>query len=229
MAPNILMIDSDSSGLRIRGYVLRASGFDVTITSDPENAKLLLNNKPSAIISSLNLRDKEGQPLLPQIRQRAPGIPLIALTDTPYGNDADGTADRFVLKLDGPKALLSALDDLLRTEAHNHSEFQSERVVFVDRERRYIDATDKACELIGYQRTELLGKRIEDLAAEPPRDIQKQFTQYVIEGSQQGVFELRHKDGHLVRIKFRAIVLPDGCLAAEWEPLNAPEHPHDKA
>ncbi len=220
MSPRILMIDSDQSGVRIRGYVLEASGYDVMTTTDPDDAKNLLRENPVAVVCSVRILDHDGQPLIECLRNLAPGLPVVGMIDTPYGNTPDDVADRFVLKLDGPKALLGALSEVLRFEHHRHAEFEGERVVFVDHERRYVDATEKASELIGYKRNELLGLRIEDVSIPPTDEVQRRFSEYVKSGAQDGFFVLRHKEGHAVPIRYRSRVLPDGCMAAEWEPVE---------
>jgi hypothetical protein len=51
--------------------------------------------------------------------------------------------------------------------------------------------------------------------------VQKKFEKYVRDREQDGVFVLKHKNGHRVPVQYRALVLPDGCMAAQWEPLDA--------
>ena len=224
MSPQILMIDSDQTGVRIRGYVLQASGYTVTTTTDPEQAKSLMLEKPDAVVCSLHLRGRSGDSLIDELHRLAWKTPFVAMLDTPYANTTDDVADRFVLKLDGPKALLGALDEVLRFQHHRHTEFEGDRVVFVDRDRRYIDATEQACELIGYRRQELIGLRIDDVSIQESAEVQGKFAQYLADGEQSGVFLLRHRDGHAVPIHYRSLLLPDGSMAAEWEPAQDESH-----
>jgi len=219
VSPRILMIDSDQTGVRIRGYVLEASGYAVTTTTDPEIAKSLIQSQPDAVVCSLNLKDRSGKVVIDQLRKLAKKTPFVAIIDTPYASTPQESADRFVLKLDGPKALLGALDEVLRFQHHHHKEFESDLVVFVDPERRYIDATLRACELIGYRRDELIGLRIDDVSVDPG-EVKGQFAKYLLDGEQRGIFLLRHRDGHVVPVRYRSLVLPDGCMAAEWEPIS---------
>jgi PAS domain S-box-containing protein len=223
VSPRILMIDNDNTGVRIRAYVLEASGYEVTTTTDPDQAKTLLREKPNAVVCSVQMKDNDGKDLLEHLHRLAPKTPVIAMIDTPYGSTPDDLVDRFVLKLDGPKALLGALSEVLRFQHHRHAEFESERVVFVDQKRRYVDVTEKACALIGYSRQELLGLQIEDISISDQSEVRQLFSQYLSDRQQEGVFLLRHKDGHPVPIRYRSRVLPDGCMAAEWEPLEKPQ------
>jgi PAS domain S-box-containing protein len=226
VSPRILMIDSDSTGVRIRAYVLQASGYQVTTTTNPDEAKTMLREKPHAVVCSLQVKDVDGHSLIERIHHLAPKIPLIGMIDTPYGDEPENVTDRIVLKLDGPKALLGALGDVLRYRHHRHSEFESDCVVFVDQERRYIEVTEKAGSLIGYSRQEMLGLRIEDISVPDQDEVRQKFSKYLSDREQQGVFLLRHKDGHTVPIRYRSHVLPDGCMAAEWELL--PEVSEDR-
>ena len=219
--PLILMVDDDPSSAKIRRYVLEVSGYDVLQTFSPEEAQGELANKPDALVC--NLRGTEPVSGFEALRKRAAGIPVVGLLDTPFGGRPTKLADRFAVKIDGPKTLLNHLDDLLHYQRHTHPELEGDRVVFVDAARRYVDASQKACDLIGYRRGELLGKQIEDIAMADSAAVQKKFESYVKDGAQEGVFVLRHKDGHAVPILYKALVLPDGCLAARWEPAPTVE------
>jgi PAS domain S-box-containing protein len=219
LQPVVLMVDSDSQSAHIRGYVLEASGYAVRHANTPETAYPLLKERPNLLLFSLS--GARNLQAFRTLRQRANKIPVVALVDSPFGERPDGVADRFVVKVDGPRALLESLDALVRFKHHAHPELEGDRVVFVDQSRRYIEASPKACELIGYERLELLGKRIEDVSAPDSEFVKKKFEQYVADGKQDGVFVLKHKNGRSVPIQYRSFVLPDGCMAAQWEPLDA--------
>jgi PAS domain S-box-containing protein len=216
--PLILMVDDDPSSAKIRRYVLEISGYDVVQTESPEEAHSELAQRPDALVC--NLRGSEPANGFEALRKRAAGIPVVGLLDTPFGSRPARLADRFAVKIDGPRTLLKQLDDLLRYQHHTHPELEADRVVFVDATRRYVDASQKACDLIGYRRGELLGKRIDDISAADSKEVQEKFESYVKDGAQDGVFVLKHKDGHPVPVFYKALVLPDGCLAAKWEPAG---------
>ncbi len=222
--PLILLIDDDPVSGKIRRYVLELSGYSVLPVDGPRQALSVLQKQPDAIVCNLG-RITSRRDLL-EVRRRSKGTPLVALTETPHGDHPPELADRFALKLDGPKILLEKLDDLLRFRHHPHPELEGQRVVFVDSERRYIEATQQACDLIGYRRAELIGKRIDDVAASGTEEVSAKFAKYLKHGSQEGVFVLRHKSGHIVPVFYKSIVLPDGCMAARWEPAEPGTEPY---
>jgi PAS domain-containing protein len=103
---------------------------------------------------------------------------------------------------------------------HQHPELQAERyVVFVDSTRRYLDCSEGVCELLGYDRSEILTKIIDDLSFDKT-SVPPLFEKYVREGLQSGEYILRHKSGAPVLISYRAWVFADRCHAAAWNPAE---------
>jgi PAS domain-containing protein len=104
--------------------------------------------------------------------------------------------------------------------AHGHPELKDAKyVVFVDPSRRYLDCTDAACELLGYTREQMLGKRIEDLSYDIGA-VPKLFTQYLQARTMDGEFVLQRRDHTPLPIRYRSFVFTDGCCAAIWEPVG---------
>ena len=122
--------------------------------------------------------------------------------------------------LSGPNDLLLALGQLLMRH-HGHPEIRSKCFLYVDRDRRYVHASDAACALVGYERADLLGMRIDDLTYPGSAKPELMFVRYLRDGSQVGQYVLRHKAGQPVRVRYRARVLPDGCLVSELRKLPA--------
>ena len=50
-------------------------------------------------------------------------------------------------------------------------EVKPQYVTVVDRDRKYVEVSDSFCQLVGYQREELVGKRYDDLTAPNTNDI----------------------------------------------------------
>jgi len=103
---------------------------------------------------------------------------------------------------------------------HQHPELESEKyVVFVDAARRYTDCSDAVCELLGYDRSEILNKTIDDLSFDRT-SVFRLFEKYVQEGLQDGEYILKDKAGKPLLIKYRAWVFNDHCNAAAWSPAE---------
>jgi hypothetical protein len=104
--------------------------------------------------------------------------------------------------------------------SHGHPEVEgAEFVVFTDPARRYIDCTDGVCRLLGYDRSEMLARTIENVSFHDG-EVSKLFAEYLRRGRMDGEFVLRHQDGKPVPIRYRAFVFTDGCTAAVWEPIK---------
>jgi PAS domain S-box-containing protein len=109
---------------------------------------------------------------------------------------------------------------------HNHPELNgSPNVVFADAQRRYTDASDAACALLGYTREELLTKSVEDVSYKIA-NVPQIFAQYLKKGEMEGDYVVQHKDGTAIPIHFRAFIFPDGCNAAIWDPITDWREPY---
>ena len=103
--------------------------------------------------------------------------------------------------------------------SHAHPELlDSDYVVFVDSGRRYLDCSPGVHRLLGYRPAELFQMTIEDVSYQD--GTQKMFEQFLTQGSLEGDYVLRHKDGSPVPVRYHAFVFPDGCKAARWDPIN---------
>jgi PAS domain-containing protein len=110
--------------------------------------------------------------------------------------------------------------------AHGHPELKDAKyVVFVDANRRYVDCSEGACQLLGYTSEEMLQKTIEDLSYDV-NQVPKLFAQYVEAGTQEGEYVLQRKDRTPLPIRYQAFVFKDGCHAAVWEPVRGWKEPY---
>jgi PAS domain S-box-containing protein len=100
---------------------------------------------------------------------------------------------------------------------------QAADAIFVaDLEGRYIEVNPAACALLGYEREELLGKRIVDLI--PPDDVSRLEavrTELLQGQTQRGEWRLRRKDGLLVPVELSARILSDGRWQAMVRDITA--------
>lgn len=103
---------------------------------------------------------------------------------------------------------------------HLHPELQTAKyVVFVDASGCYTDCSDEVSELVGYNRSELLNLKIDDLSFDKSR-VPPLFEKYKRERSQNGEYILQHKNGTPLLIRYYAWVFDDGCHAAAWQPAE---------
>ena len=217
--PLVLIVDAEEPSARIRGYVLESAGFQVDRASTLATARTLLEKKPILVACDVHFLNESGEWFHEEIRQTVPQSKIIALTDSPY-SEAPPNVDRVFVKLNGPQALILAVDELIGTHYRRHRELQGDCVVIVNSKRQYIEVSKEACDLVGYTREEMLGKKIENFSIKPDSEVSSQFERFLKDRNQQGIYMLRHKNGRPIPIRFKALVLSDGCLAASWEPLE---------
>jgi PAS domain S-box-containing protein len=77
-------------------------------------------------------------------------------------------------------------------------------LVLTDDERRYVEVNDAACRLLGFERSELLALRVDDIAADRNADLPAMWTAFLASGSMEGQFALRRRDGGTVLVDFRS-------------------------
>jgi PAS domain-containing protein len=105
--------------------------------------------------------------------------------------------------------------------SHHHPEVEgAEFAVFTDSSRRYVDCTEGVCRLLGYERSELLVRTIDNVSFHDD-EVSKLFAEYLQRGRMDGEYVLRHKSGAPVPIRYRAFVFSDGCTAAVWDPVKS--------
>lgn len=95
--------------------------------------------------------------------------------------------------------------------------------VEVDSTRRYIAVNDAACELLGYSRSELLTKTIDDISYPSGAHVGPMFAKFADDGSMSGIFALRRKSGEGIMIRFESD-RTDGRSRAKWTHYAPIEH-----
>jgi PAS domain S-box-containing protein len=84
----------------------------------------------------------------------------------------------------------------------------SDAIFLVDKKGRYVDVNEKALELSGYSKRELLKKTIKDLIS--PETKMKIFPKILRDGAASGEFELLRKDGARVPVELRGVLMEIG-------------------
>jgi PAS domain-containing protein len=94
----------------------------------------------------------------------------------------------------GPNELSVALT--LRDERLKQGgSVRADYTTVVDGDRRHINVSDSFCQLVGYRREELIGKRYDDLTAPGTNDIPSVFQLFVSQGYMQGLWVLVSRSG----------------------------------
>lgn len=80
-----------------------------------------------------------------------------------------------------------------------------EFMLVADDEGRYVAATDGVTGVLGYTPGELIGRRIVDITAPAIADsTPQQWARFLAEGRQDGFYLLRHAEGDVVEVRYRA-------------------------
>jgi PAS domain S-box-containing protein len=90
----------------------------------------------------------------------------------------------------------------------------------VDGDRRYVEVSESFCQLTGYSREELIGKRYDDLTAPGTTDIPAVFRLFVRSGYMHGLWMLRHRDGTPILVRYEAWVRPDCFIESRMQLVN---------
>ncbi len=90
-------------------------------------------------------------------------------------------------------------------------------IFIADHDGKYIDVNRSACNMLGYRRDELLGKRITDLIRESDHQrlaMDKEYFLQDVSHVQVAEWQLRHKNGTYIPVEISARILPDGLWMA---------------
>lgn len=217
----VLCIDDEPSNLKVRRLLLEYAGFTVLTAASGKEGLDLFNSCPvDAVVVDYSMPEMDGGVVATRIKRDRPRTPIIMLSAYPGARaTVDQIVDAFIEKGGDPKDFLSRLSSLIKLRSHTHPELKSDYVLFVDSSRRYLDCSDAVCQLIGYSRTDLLDKKIDDISYHR-EEVPALFEMYQKRGRLDGEFILKHQNGEPIPIRYRAWLFPDGCMAATWEPLT---------
>ncbi|MEA9392452.1 two-component system response regulator GlrR [Acerihabitans sp. TG2] len=116
---NLLLVDDDTSLLKLLGMRLTSEGFHVTTAESGQEAlRLLVREKIDLVISDLRMDEMDGLALFGEIQRYQPGMPVIILTA--HGSIPDAVAATqkgvfsFLTKPVDRDALYEAIDNALR-------------------------------------------------------------------------------------------------------------------
>ena len=213
--------ESDSV-LALQAEVFRDSGHAVIAAASHDKIQEHIESTDFDILvlnHTISFADRKALARKMKSRNRSSGV-LVLHHSGALGNPY---VDLAVDSRTGVKAMLHAVQRvkaMLHARQHHVNGSEGKYVVVADLNRNYCYVTDPVCELLGYDRAMLLELRIDDIVAGSTSVADPLFQEFVAEGRQSGRITLRHRSGRLVPVKYQAVVEPDGCTIAHWEPLG---------
>lgn len=205
---------------------MRDAGYAVaTIATKKEIQERIKTDDFNIIVLNHTLSFADRKSLAKQAKQNKPESGVLVLHHS--GSLGNPHVDLAVDSRLGAQAMLRALkrlESMLHAKSH-HTDgdhgVQAPYFVVADGNRNYTFVTDDVCELLGYDRANLLEMRIDNIVAGSTPATVPLFKQFVADGGQTGRIVLRHRSGNLITVNYWAKVEPDGCMIARWEPLEA--------
>lgn len=220
----LLCSDEYDSVLAMQREVFRGSGYEVVAAGSNEAIQEHIENTDfDVIILNHTLSFADRKALARKTKQRNPNHGVLVLHHS--GSLGNPYVD---LAVDSRAGVTPMLHTLKRLEAMQHarshhvSESGSKYVVVADMARNYTFATDSVCDLLGYDRAMFLELRIDDVVDGSTHVTAPLFKEFVAQGKQEGTINLRHRSGRKVPVKYSSQIESDGCVVAQWEPLDAP-------
>lgn len=218
-----LLLCSRENGpvLAMQAEVFRGSGYSViTAASSSEIHESIENTPFDVVVLNHTIPFADRKLLAKKVKTQNPANGVLVLHHS--GSLGNPYVDLAVDSRSGVNATLHALQRLeaMRHARQHVSDSDGKYVVVADRNRNYSYVSDGVCELLGYDRALLLELRIDDIVAGSTPVAEPLFEDFVSEGKQAGKIILRHRSGKLVTVKYLASAEPDGCLIAQWDPIE---------
>jgi PAS domain S-box-containing protein len=94
-------------------------------------------------------------------------------------------------------------------------------VTVVDNDRKFVEVSDSFCQLVGYEREELLGRRYDELTAPNTNDIEKVFFLFGRLGYMHGLWMLVSRGGTRILVRYEAWLRPDSLIEGHMELVGA--------
>lgn len=213
------MMNSQRAIFNSAGYPVIMASSPVQIQHHVENTAFdiaVLNHTLSAQARRSIARDVKS-------RNRAASVLVLHASGILDNPDADVAVD----SRSGAAAVLAAVAKLeeMRGTGADYRSVSDESIVIVNADRNYIFVSDAACRLLGYDRSQFLQLRIDDVVIGNTRVTEPLFQKFLEEGRQQGRIDLRHRSGAVVTVDYLSEVQPDGYMMARWAPTTSEAEP----
>lgn len=218
----LLCSHQNDSVLAMQREVFRNSGYEVVAAGSSEAIQEHIENTDfDVIILNHTLTFAERKALARKTKQRNPNHGVMVLHHS--GSLGNPYVDLAVDSRAGVKPMLHTLkrlEAMQHARSHHVAESDGKYVVVADLNRNYTFVTDPVCHLLGYDRAMFLELRIDDVVDGSTHVAEPLFREFVAQGKQEGRINLRHRSGRKVPVKYTSHVEGDGCVIAEWEPLD---------
>ena len=221
---HVLYIEDEAALAEMYTILLGPAGYRVSLARDGESGlQAAFDLDPDLVLLDVRLPKLDGISVLEQLRRRLyRGHVWILSNYSERGlqlqAEADGAARWLVKARTGPGLLRQLIDEWGRSlqidpdaDAHlvdlrgRKVEDLEDAVLIADDGGAYVAASDRALELLGYDRPELLGRHIWDIAPDWEVPLaQQSFEAFKHHGAQTGEFVLKTKLGALITIDYDA-------------------------
>jgi PAS domain S-box-containing protein len=94
-------------------------------------------------------------------------------------------------------------------------------IAIIDSDRKYIQVSDNFCQLIGYTKQELIGKRVDDLTAPDTNDVTTVFDLFSRLGYMHGLWMLVARKGTRILVRYESWIRPDSFIEGHMEVVGA--------
>jgi len=221
---HVLYVEDDQTLADMYSYVLNQAGHHVSWVGDGESGlRAAFDLDPDLVLLDMRLPRLPGLSVLEQLRRRLYRGEVWIMSNYSEAAlvqqaDADG-ATRWLVKAEttpgqlrklvdewaASRRLNSVADTRLTDLRGRAVEDLEEPILIADDDGAYVAASDRALQLLGYERQELLGKHIWDIAPDWEVPVaQQSFDLFKGHGAQTGDFVLRTKSGALLTIRYEA-------------------------
>jgi len=218
----LLCSHENDSVLAMQREVFCDSGYEVVAAGSNEAIQEHIENTDFDVIvlnHTLSFADRKA--LARKTKLRNPNHGVLVLHNS--GSLGNPYVDLAVDSRAGVKPMLHTLrrlEAMQHARSHHVGDSNGKYIVVADLNRNYTFVTDPVCDLLGYDRAMFLELRIDDVVDGSTHVAAPLFREFVAQGKQEGRITLRHRSGRKVPVKYSSRVETDGCVIAQWEPLD---------
>jgi|ERR1700694_5939853 len=219
--PLILCVSKDPSLRKLQTEILIRAGYSgISAAGIADVEEILPANSVALMVLDFTLNRSERIALARRVKEADPTALVLVLHSSGHDNPF---VDAAVDSRTSPNALLEAVSYLFlrkRVRSHQHPELNGKYLIYADKSRQLVEMTDHVCQLLGYQRTRLIGRTIEDISHVHYQQVEQMFHTFLEDGSLAGDYVLRHRSGKPIKVKYEARVFEDGCMISSLEPQD---------